>query len=83
MFFLLISKMLIYILLYLIITIILNVCLATQTLPVEGFDIGADYNPKVFMLPTKPILFLCRWKGFHVNMYLDGILVMTHVRHAS
>ena len=32
---------------------------------------------------TKPILFLCHHKGFHIVIYLDDILVLVHSKQAS
>ena len=34
--------------------------------------------PRVFTALTKPILFLCHCKGFHIVICLDDILVMVH-----
>ena len=38
---------------------------------------GLTAAPRVFTSLIKPMLFLCRCKGFHVNIYLDDILVLT------
>ena len=35
------------------------------------------------MLLTKSLLFLCHHKGFHVIIYLDDVLVVTHSKHAG
>ena len=32
--------------------------------------------PWVFMALTKPIMYLCHWKGFCIGIYLDDILVL-------
>ena len=39
--------------------------------------------PGIFTSLTKPILFLFKYKGFHVKIYLDDILVLTHSKHAD
>ena len=39
--------------------------------------------PRVFTSLTKPILFLCHHKGFHVITYLDNIPVYTHTKCAG
>ena len=37
---------------------------------------GLATAPRVFTALTKPILFLCHCKGFHIVIYLDDILVL-------
>ena len=37
---------------------------------------GLATGPRVFTSLTKPILFLCHCKGFHIVIYLDDILVL-------
>ena len=76
--FLLILQMLISILLLLHITIF-AVWLTTLNLSMSGFGFLAGFNPWDFHL-TKPILLLCHHNGFHVIIYLDDILVLTHSR---
>ena len=44
----------------------------------KGLWFGLATGPMVFTSFTKPILFLCWCKGFHVIIYLDDVLVMTH-----
>ena len=39
--------------------------------------------PRVFMSLTKPILFLCCHKGFHIVINLDDILVLIHSKWVS
>ena len=43
---------------------------------------GLATAPRVFTALTKPILFLCHNKGFHIVMYLDDILVLVHSKQA-
>ena len=31
---------------------------------------------RVFTALTKPILFLCSWKGFHISIFLDDVIVL-------
>ena len=81
--FLLILRMLSYTFLLLSINITFYICLATQILSDEGFAIGLATAPRVFTSLTKSIMFLCYHKGFHVIIYLDGILVLTNSKHAS
>ena len=44
---------------------------------------GLATAPRVFAALTKPILFLCHCKGFHIVLYLDDILVLIHSKWAS
>ena len=39
--------------------------------------------PRVFTAFTKPILFLFLHNGFHIVIYLDGILVLVHSKQAG
>ena len=43
---------------------------------------GLATAPRVFMLLTKPILFLCHCKGLHIVIYLEDILVLIHSKWA-
>ena len=45
------------------------VYLATQTFSLKGFASGFATAPRVFTKLSKPILFLYRCSGFHVEMY--------------
>ena len=38
---------------------------------------------RVFTSLTKPVLFLCQCNDFHVLIYLDDILALTHSMNAS
>ena len=78
----LISRKLTSILLLFSITTALAFCLAKLTLSVEGFVIWACYSPSSFHFLTKPILFFCQCKGFHV-IYLNDILVLVHSKCAG
>ena len=40
-------------------------------------------SPRIFTVLTKPILFLCHYKGFHIVIYLDGILVLVCSKQAG
>ena len=44
---------------------------------------GLATAPRVFTSLTKPILFLCRRKGLHIVIYLDGILVLVCSKQAG
>ena len=44
---------------------------------------GLATAPRVFTALTKPILFLCYHKGFHIVIYLDDILVLVHSKLAG
>ena len=44
---------------------------------------GLATAPRVFTVLTKPILFLCHHKGFHIVIYLDDILVLVHSKWAG
>ena len=44
---------------------------------------GIATAPKVFVALTKPFLFLCCCKGFHIVIYLDDILVLAHSKQAG
>ena len=44
---------------------------------------GLATAPWVFTALTKPILFLCCHKGFHIVIYLDDILVPVHSKWAG
>ena len=39
--------------------------------------------PRIFTALTKPILFLCHCKGFHIVIYLDDTLVLVHSKWAG
>ena len=41
---------------------------------------GLATAPRVFMVLTKPILFLNHHKGLHIVIYLDDILVLVHFK---
>ena len=55
------------------------VCLAAHTFAVEGFAFGLPTAPMALTSLAKSILFLCKCKGFHVKIYLEDILVLTHL----
>ena len=75
----LISKMLIYILLFLSIIIILYDLFGTIHHITGNFlPSGLATASRVFTTLTKPILFLCHHKGFHIVIYLADILVQVH-----
>ena len=44
---------------------------------------GLATTPRFFTALTKPILFLCHYKGFHIVSYLDDILVLDHSKWAG
>ena len=44
---------------------------------------GLATAPRVFTALTKPILFLCHHKGFHIVVYSDDILDMVHPKWAG
>ena len=44
---------------------------------------GLATTPGIFITLTKPILFLCHHKGFHIIIYLDDILVLVHSKWAG
>ena len=56
------------------------ICLAQYTISVEGFIFWAGPAPRVFAALTKPILFLCHHKGFHIVICLDDVLVLVHCK---
>ena len=73
----LISRMLIYIFLLLSIFIIFLQfvwCNMPYQWKVVPFQLATA--PRVFTTLTKPILFLCHYKGFHIFISLDEILVL-------
>ena len=47
------------------------------------YPFGLATGPRVFTSLTKPILFLCCHKGFHIVNYLDDILVLIHSKWAD
>ena len=49
----------------------------------KGLPSGLATVPKVFFSHIKPILFFCQYKGFHLIIYLDDILVLIHFKHAD
>ena len=59
------------------------ICLAHSALSVEGFIFGLFTAPQDFTALTKPILFLCHHKGFHIVIFLDDILVLAHSKQAG
>ena len=59
------------------------VCFATQTLSIEGFAFVLATAPMVFTSLIKHIPFLCRYKGFHDEIYLDNTMVLTPSKHTS
>ena len=44
---------------------------------------GLATAARVFTALTKPILFLCHCKGFHIVIYLDDILVLVRSKQAG
>ena len=82
MLFLLISRMLSYIFLLLSITIIFRVW---QHKPYQRkvLPFGLAMAPGVFTSLNKPTLFLCCCKGFCINIYLDDILLLSHLKDAG
>ena len=42
----------------------------------KSLPVGLATTPKFFTAPTKPTLFLCHHKVFHIIIYLDDILVL-------
>ena len=83
MLFLLISRMLIYIVLLLGSPSLFMFCLQHKPYQWRVFAIWAGYGPYGFILLAKPILFLCNHKVLCVIIYLDDILVLTHSKHAG
>ena len=53
------------------------VCLVTQSFLVEVLSFWLATASRVFTSLNKPMLFLCRYKDFHVNIYSDDIWVLT------
>ena len=49
----------------------------------KALPFGLATAPRVFTALTKPILFLCHHKGFHIIIYLDGILVLVCSKQAG
>ena len=79
----LICRMLIYIFLLLSIIVIM-ICLAQCASSVGRFCFfGLATGPRVFTALTKPILFFCHCKGFHIVIYLGDILVLVHSEWAG
>ena len=74
---------------YLHITIVKHHCcflmirLVQYAISVEGFTFWPGHNPRFFTALTKPILFLCHHKGFHIVISLDDILVLVHSKWAG
>ena len=44
---------------------------------------GLATAPRVFTTLTKPILFLCHCKDFHIVIYFDDTLVLVHSKWAG
>ena len=49
----------------------------------EVLQFGLAAAAWVFTPLTKPVLFLCHCKGFHILIYLDDILVLVHSKLAG
>ena len=81
MLFLLILRMLIYILILLSITITFYGLFGNKNLSVESFAIWA--SPRVFTSLSKPTMFLCRCRGFYVKVYVDDYPGLYFLRHAD
>ena len=82
--YLLISRMLIYIFLF------LNnhchfLCFVWYQKPYQWkvLPFGLATTPSVFISLTKPIHIPCHCKGFHIIIYLDDIMVLTCSQHAG
>ena len=59
------------------------ICLAQYAISWESVTFELATAPRVFTALTKPILFLCCCKGFHIFIYLDDILVLVHSKQAG
>ena len=81
----LIYRMLISIFLLLCSIIVISYDLVGTMCIISGrlYLFGLATAPWVFTGQTKPILFLCQHKGFHIVIYLDNILVLVHSTWAS
>ena len=81
----LIYRMLIYIFLLLSIIIIISYNLFGTICLISGrfYPLGWPQPIRVFTALTKPILFLCHHKGFHIVIYLDDMLVPVHFQWAG
>ena len=79
----LISRMLIYIFLLLSIIIILWFVWCNMPYKWKVSPFGLALACRDFTALTKPILFLCHHKGFHIVVYLDDILVLVHSKWAG
>ena len=58
-------------------------CLVTQTFYVDSFAFRLATAPRAFTPLSTPILFLCKCRGFHVDIYLGNVQVLTHAKQAD